>query len=169
MTICGPSNDDSREPARCPQDRRRRACRRCRGTPVGVGPGRTQARRHAARQQRRRSARLRCPPDRDVPDPVCRRRRATRRCCASIPTTTTSCIPDLAEKTDVSADGKTVTFHIRSGVNFHNGTPLTAEDVIYSLERIRKPPRGIVSPRKGLLGNVDWHRGARCRAPWSSI
>ncbi len=64
-------------------------------------------------------------------------------------------IPDLAEKTDVSADGKTVTFHLRNGVNFHNGTPLTADDVIYSLERIRKPPRGIVSPRKGLLGNVD--------------
>ena len=31
---------------------------------------------------------------------------------------------------------------------------LTAEDVIYSLDRIRKPPRGIVSPRKGLLGNI---------------
>ncbi len=37
---------------------------------------------------------------------------------------------------------------------FHDGTPLTAEDVIYSLDRIRKPPRGIVSPRKGLLGNI---------------
>ena len=39
-------------------------------------------------------------------------------------------------------------------MTFHNGMPLTADDVAYSLNRIRKPPAGIVSPRKGLLGNV---------------
>ena len=64
-------------------------------------------------------------------------------------------LPDLAEKTDVSEDGKTVTFQLRMGVLFHNGMTLTAEDVVYSLERIRTPPKGIVSPRKGLLGNVE--------------
>ena len=63
-------------------------------------------------------------------------------------------VPDLAEKWEVSADGKTVTFQLRRGVVFHNGTPMTAEDVIYSLDRIRKPPRGIISPRKGQLGNI---------------
>ena len=63
-------------------------------------------------------------------------------------------LPDLAEKYDISPDGKTVTFHLRSGVTFHNGMPMTAEDVAFSLDRIRKPPAGIVSPRKGLLGNV---------------
>ncbi|MCC7428111.1 MAG: ABC transporter substrate-binding protein [Alphaproteobacteria bacterium] len=63
--------------------------------------------------------------------------------------------PDLAERWEVSADGKTVTFHLRDGVVFHNGSPLTSADVVYSLERIRNPPRGIVSPRRGLLGNVD--------------
>lgn len=62
--------------------------------------------------------------------------------------------PDLAEKYDVSPDGKSVTFHLRKGVVFHNGQPLTADDVVYSLNRIRNPPGGIVSPRKGLLGNV---------------
>jgi len=31
---------------------------------------------------------------------------------------------------------------------------MTAEDVIYSLDRIRKPPSGIISPRKGQLGNI---------------
>lgn len=71
-------------------------------------------------------------------------------------------VPDLAEKWDIAADGKTVTFHLRDGVVFHNGMPLTAEDVVYSLERIRKPPRGIVSPRKGLLGNVE---GMEARGP----
>jgi peptide/nickel transport system substrate-binding protein len=64
-------------------------------------------------------------------------------------------LPDLAEKTEVSPDGRTVTFQLRSGVIFHNGMPLTAEDVVYSLERVRNPPKGIVSPRKGLLGNVE--------------
>ena len=63
-------------------------------------------------------------------------------------------VADLAEKWDISPDGKTVTFQLHGGVVFHDGTPLTAEDVIYSLDRIRKPPRGIVSPRKGLLGNI---------------
>jgi peptide/nickel transport system substrate-binding protein len=62
--------------------------------------------------------------------------------------------PDLAEKWEVSADGKTVTFHLRRGVVFHNGMPMTAEDVVYSLNRIRKPPTGIISPRKGQLGNI---------------
>jgi len=64
-------------------------------------------------------------------------------------------LPDLAERFDISEDGRTVTFQLRSGVIFHNGMPLTAEDVVYSLERVRNPPKGIVSPRKGLLGNVQ--------------
>ncbi|MBI3054540.1 MAG: ABC transporter substrate-binding protein, partial [Betaproteobacteria bacterium] len=55
-------------------------------------------------------------------------------------------LPDLAEKADVSADGKAVTFQLREGVVFHNGMPLTAEDVAYSLERIRNPAKGNVSP-----------------------
>lgn len=64
-------------------------------------------------------------------------------------------LPDIAERYEVSPDGKAVTFHLRSGVMFHNGIELTADDVAYSLERIRRPPKGIVSVRKGLLGNVE--------------
>jgi ABC-type transport system substrate-binding protein len=41
----------------------------------------------------------------------------------------------LAESFDISADGKTVTFHIRKGVMFHDGTPLNAEAVKYNLEK----------------------------------
>ena len=40
----------------------------------------------------------------------------------------------LAESFDVSADGKSITFHIRKGVQFHDGTPLNAEAVKYNLE-----------------------------------
>src|SRR3569833_3497432 len=70
------------------------------------------------------------------------------------PTDINKLVPDLAEKYEVSADGLTVTFHLHAGAEFHNGMPVTAEDVAFSLDRIRKPPKGIVSPRKGLLGNV---------------
>ena len=64
-------------------------------------------------------------------------------------------VPDLAERYEVSGDGRTVTFHLRGGVTFHNGQTLTADDVVYSLERVRNPPKGIVSPRKGLLENAE--------------
>jgi peptide/nickel transport system substrate-binding protein len=44
-------------------------------------------------------------------------------------------IPDLAQKCEISADGKTYTFTLRQGVKFHNGQELTAPDVKASLER----------------------------------
>jgi peptide/nickel transport system substrate-binding protein len=70
------------------------------------------------------------------------------------PTDINKLVPDLAERYEVSPDGLSVTFHLHKGAEFHNGTPVTAGDVAFSLDRIRKPPKGIVSPRKGLLGNV---------------
>jgi len=44
-------------------------------------------------------------------------------------------IPELAESWSVSADGCTITFHLRKDAVFHDGTPLTAEDVKWSLDR----------------------------------
>src|SRR6266545_4969027 len=43
--------------------------------------------------------------------------------------------PALAEKWDVSADGKEYLFHLRSGVKFHDNSPLTAEAVAFSFMR----------------------------------
>ncbi|MGN6573079.1 MAG: ABC transporter substrate-binding protein [Pseudolabrys sp.] len=63
-------------------------------------------------------------------------------------------VPDLARSHDVSSDGMTVTFHLQAAAEFHNGMPVTADDVVFSLNRIRTPPKGIVSPRKGLLGSM---------------
>ncbi len=42
---------------------------------------------------------------------------------------------DLAERWEVSADGKTYTFHLRQGPKFASGKPVTAEDVVFSLSR----------------------------------
>jgi peptide/nickel transport system substrate-binding protein len=44
-------------------------------------------------------------------------------------------VPVLAESWDVSEDGTVLTFHIRSGVKFHNGDELTPTDVAYSFQR----------------------------------
>jgi peptide/nickel transport system substrate-binding protein len=47
--------------------------------------------------------------------------------------------PGVAEKWELSDDGLTWTFHIRPGQKFHNGDPLTAQDVKFSLERQMSP------------------------------
>lgn len=51
-------------------------------------------------------------------------------------------VPDLAETWDVSADGLVYTFHLRSGVRFHDGTGFDASDVVFSFERILDPKVG---------------------------
>ena len=47
--------------------------------------------------------------------------------------------PGLAERWDVSADGKVYTFHLRPGVSFSDGTPLHASQVLHSFERVLDP------------------------------
>ncbi|MGH9750134.1 MAG: ABC transporter substrate-binding protein, partial [Candidatus Polarisedimenticolia bacterium] len=48
-------------------------------------------------------------------------------------------VPRLAEAWEWSADGRTLTFHLRPGVRFHDGTPLTAADVRFTFERVIDP------------------------------
>ena len=48
-------------------------------------------------------------------------------------------VPDLAEDWNVSDDGRVYTFRIRPDATFHDGKPVTAEDVRWSLERATNP------------------------------
>jgi peptide/nickel transport system substrate-binding protein len=54
--------------------------------------------------------------------------------------------PALAASWSVSKDHLTYIFHIREGVKFSNGDPLTGEDVIYSLRRDQKLPESGGAP-----------------------
>jgi len=51
-------------------------------------------------------------------------------------------VPDLAERWEVSPDGKTYTFFLRKDARFHDGRPVTAGDFKYSWERACKPATG---------------------------
>jgi peptide/nickel transport system substrate-binding protein len=49
-------------------------------------------------------------------------------------------LPDLAESWTVSDDGRTYTFRLRQGVLWHDGRPLTVEDVVWTLTSLAKEP-----------------------------
>ena len=80
-------------------------------------------------------------------------------------------IGDIAEDWDVSADGKTYTFHLRQGVKFHDGRAVTAGDFKYSIERAADPDTrspvaaaylgDIVGVKEKLAGAADEVSGVR--------
>ncbi|MCX6747780.1 MAG: ABC transporter substrate-binding protein [Candidatus Nomurabacteria bacterium] len=46
-------------------------------------------------------------------------------------------IPDLAEKVDISKDGLTYTFTLKDEIFFHDNTPVTADDVLFTISKIK--------------------------------
>lgn len=57
--------------------------------------------------------------------------------------------PLLAESWDVAEDGTSITFHLKEGVTFHDGTPLTADAVKFTFERFQE-----VGTRSPIYGGV---------------
>jgi peptide/nickel transport system substrate-binding protein len=58
-------------------------------------------------------------------------------------------IPDAAtvvptrENGGISADGKTITYHLRPNLRFSDGTPLTADDVVFTFEQVMNPRNNV--------------------------
>lgn len=62
-------------------------------------------------------------------------------------------VPDLSEKFDVSPDQKTFTFTLRKNLSWHDGEPLTADDVVFTVERIKD--RAYKSPLAASFTDVS--------------
>src|SRR5215510_7036119 len=60
--------------------------------------------------------------------------------------------PSLAESWTATPDGLSYEFVLRRGVKFHNGDPVTAEDVKFSMERYRGAASG---PYKARIASID--------------
>lgn len=60
----------------------------------------------------------------------------------TVPAASTNTAPRLASSWQASADLKTWKFKLAKGATFHDGTPVTAEDVVWSLKRLRNTPSG---------------------------
>ena len=51
-------------------------------------------------------------------------------------------VPGVAESWDISADGKTYTFHLRANARWSDGHPVTAQDFCYAWRRLQEPSLG---------------------------
>ncbi|MDV3278739.1 MAG: ABC transporter substrate-binding protein [Nitrososphaerales archaeon] len=70
------------------------------------------------------------------------------------PTSAGTLQPDLATSWQVSSDGLTYTFKMRQGVTFHNGDPVTASDVVFSMNRLITVGQGYSYLFSPYIGNV---------------
>lgn len=61
-------------------------------------------------------------------------------------------IPGIAQKWSVSKDGKVYTFHLRKGLKFSDGSPITAEDIVFTWQRLADPK--VSSPYNILVSNI---------------
>jgi oligopeptide transport system substrate-binding protein len=61
--------------------------------------------------------------------------------------------PDIAEKWEISPDGKTYIFFLHRGIHFSNGREVTADDIKYSFERVLNPATR--SPRTWVFDRIE--------------
>ncbi len=63
-------------------------------------------------------------------------------------------VGDLAERWEIDATGMVYTFYLHRNARFHNGRQVTAQDVVYSLERACDPRRGSVQRAQSYLDDI---------------
>ena len=61
-------------------------------------------------------------------------------------------IAGMAERWDISPDGKTYIFHLRKGLKFSDGTPITAKDFVFTYQRLADPKTA--SPYNFLIDTI---------------
>jgi peptide/nickel transport system substrate-binding protein len=74
-------------------------------------------------------------------------------------------VGDLAERWEVAPDGKQITFALRQGVKFHDGSDFTCTDAKYSLEKLADPKRA--SPT--FVAMMDNVFSAACRDDFTLV
>jgi peptide/nickel transport system substrate-binding protein len=75
--------------------------------------------------------------------------------------------PCLAESVTLSADGLSYDIVLRDGAKFHNGEPVTAEDVKFSYERSRAASNPLMKQRVAGIDAIDaGHARVRLHQPW---
>jgi peptide/nickel transport system substrate-binding protein len=78
--------------------------------------------------------------------------------------------PSLAESWSASEDGLSYEFVLRQGVKFHNGDPVTAEDVKFSFERYRGNSQEMMKSRVAAVEAPDpRHVRFKLKEPWSDF
>ena len=71
--------------------------------------------------------------------------------------------PELAQSWKVSKDGKQITFKLRSGISFSDGTPFSAEDVAYTVHRLMDP--ALHSPTGDAFRSGPWNVETKILSP----
>jgi peptide/nickel transport system substrate-binding protein len=78
--------------------------------------------------------------------------------------------PSLAQSWTASEDGLTYEFMLRDNAKFHNGEPVTAEDVKFSFEGYRGASHDLIKDRVAAVEALDpRHLRFRLKAPWSDF
>lgn len=80
--------------------------------------------------------------------------------------------PWLATSVDVSKDNLTYTFHLREGVMFSNGEPMTADDVAFSINRARTSGTGLTyidGAIKDVTASDPSTVVVRAKYPWAPL
>lgn len=77
----------------------------------------------------------------------------------------THVVPELAQSWDVSPDARTYAFHLKNGIVFSSGNPVTADDVVYTFQRIVSLPKDPAAWLVTQMGIDDKNVLSVVRAP----